>query len=215
MENDRALLKERLNEFYDSIFEEALRDEIAEIGIHIKLNEGEQFIDIGDEITHIPLVIDGVIKIVREDENGDEILLYFLENRDTCAISFANCIHKKRSIFRGTIEQDLECILIPVDKIEDWLIKFSSWRVFMIDRYNERLLQMVEVIENLAFKKLDKRILKYLKCEAKIARNKDLNITHQKIALDLNTSRVCVSRILKKLERKGKVKLGRNIIIMA
>ncbi|EAR01347.1 Crp/Fnr family transcriptional regulator [Maribacter sp. HTCC2170] len=215
MENDKIILREKLNEHYGSIFEEALINEIAEIGIQKKMEEGIRFIDIGDEITHIPLVIDGVIKIVREDDNGDEILLYFLEHQSTCAISFANCIHKKRSIFRGTVERDLDCILVPVDKIEDWLIKYGSWRVFMIDRYNERLLEMVEVIENLAFKKLDKRILKYLKYEAKLAQDKFLNITHQKIAHDLNTSRVCVSRILKKLERKGRVKLGRNIIIVA
>ena len=215
MSTDPVLIKEKLNEYYIDTFEDTLIAEISEIGIYKELKQDETFIDIGDEITHIPLILNGIIKVAREAENGDEILLFFLENNDTCAISFANCIYNKRSIFRGTIEKDMSCILVPVDMIESWLIKYKSWRVFMIDRYNERLLEMVEVVENLAFKKLDKRILKYLKCEAKLLKKKDLYITHQKIANDLNTSRVCVSRILKKLENKGRVKLGRNIIMVA
>lgn len=214
MRKDPKLIRAKLNEFYHETFEDSLIDEISEIGVYKELNQGETFIDIGDEITHIPLILEGIIRVAREAVNGDEILLFFLENNDTCAISFANCIYNKRSIFRGTIDKDLSCVLVPVDMIESWLIKYKSWRVFMIDRYNERLLEMVEVVENLAFKKLDKRILRYLKCEAKLLKKKDLHITHQKIANDLNTSRVCVSRILKKLENKGRVKLGRNIIMM-
>ncbi len=208
------LINEKLNTYYESVFEEELMDEISEVGDYMTIAEGETFINVGDKITHIPLLIDGIIKVAREDENGDEILLFFLEHGDTCAISFANCIYKKESIFRATIEKDTECILVPVDKIDDWLVKYKSWRVFMIDRYNERLLEMVDVIENLAFNKLDKRILNYLKRETKIQEDDYLDITHQKIADDLNTSRVCVSRILKKFENKGKIKLGRNIIIV-
>ena len=211
---ENSIISEKLNSYYESVFEEELIAEISEVGLYKTLAEGETFINIGDKITHIPLLIDGIIKIAREDENGDEILLFFLEQGDTCAISFANCFYKKKSIFRATIEKDMECILIPVDIIDEWLVKYKSWRVFIIDRYNERLLEMVDVIENLAFNKLDKRILNYLKRETKIKGEDFLNITHQKIADDLNTSRVCVSRILKKFEKIGKIKLGRNIIIV-
>ncbi|UMB60621.1 Crp/Fnr family transcriptional regulator [Lutibacter sp. A80] len=214
MTTDKDILKDKLNDYYSTIFEKELIDEIIETGILRTIDSHELLIDIGDRMTHIPLILSGAVKIIREDDNGDEIALYFLEKGDTCAISFVNCIHKTKSMFRGITEKHTESIFIPVDKIDNWLVKYESWRRFIIDSYHMRLIEMVQSIDSLAFKKLDDRLLKYLTDKVKIMNTNILKITHQEIAADLNTSRVVVSRLLKILENEGKIKIRRNRIII-
>ena len=210
MVKEKSLLRKKLNNCFSKIFEEGLLNEIVEVGIFKTYRKGEMLIDIGDEMTYIPLITKGLVKINREDQHEEEILLYFLEPGDTCAISFVNCIHKSQSIFRAVIESDTECIMVPVNKIEDWLINYSSWRAFIINSYHNRLVEMVEVVKSLAFLKLDDRLYNYLAEHVKLMHNKKLVITHQEIAEDLHTSRVVISRLLKILEKKGKIKLGRK-----
>lgn len=214
MEKDKNLIRKKLDTCFSKLFEEDLLNEIVDIGIYKNFTKGEMLIDIGDEMTHIPLITKGIVKISRENQLEEEILLYFLERRDTCAISFVNCINLSKSMFRGVIESDVECVLIPVTKIEEWLINYRTWREFIIDSYHNRLVEMVEAISSLAFFKLDDRLYKYLKDHVKLLHNKKLNITHQEIADDMHTSRVVISRLLKILERKGKIKLGRKNILV-
>lgn len=214
MNTDKAILREKLNDHYSKIFEKELIDEIVNLGIYRTIESGGTLIDIGDAMTHIPLILSGAIKIIREDKKGDEIALYFLEKGDTCAISFVNCINRSKSMFRGVAEKKTEGIFVPVNKVDDWLIKYETWRHFIIDSYHMRLIEMVESIDSLAFTKLDDRLLKYLTDKVKIMQDQTLIITHQEIADDINTSRVVVSRLLKQLENEGKVKIRRNRIII-
>lgn len=214
MTTDKELLQEKLADYYTGIFEKELQDEIIETGIYRTVKSGEILVDIGDTMTHIPLILNGAIKIIREDKNGDELVLYFLEKGDTCAISFINCINRSKSMFRGLAEKDTESIFIPVDRVDGWLKKYETWRHFIIDSYHMRLIEMVESIDSLAFMKLDDRMYKYLLDKVKIMKNNTLVITHQEIADDINTSRVVVSRLLKNLENEGKIKIRRNRIIV-
>ena len=137
-------------------------------------------------------------------------LLHALERGDTCAISFINCINRKESIFKAVVENDVEAIFLPVEFIDDWLSKYKTWRYFIIDSYHFRLIEMVESIDGLAFMSMNDRLLKYLSDKAKINQKIDLEITHQQIADDLNTSRVVVTRLLKKLHENGRVYSTRN-----
>ena len=212
MNNQEIILREKLNDYYSDIFEKELIDEIINVGHFDKIKSGELLIDIGNEMTHIPLILDGVVKIMRREKEGEEFLLYFLERGDTCAISFVNCINKKRSIFKGVVEKDMEGIFLPVDYIDDWLVKYKSWRHFIIDSYHFRLLEMVESIDSLAFLKMNQRVLKHLSDKAKISNSIDLEITHQEIADDLNTSRVVITRLIKELHDEGKIHSTRNKI---
>jgi len=214
MSTNKIIIREKLNDYFTHIFEKELIDEIVEIGMHRIIYEGEMLIDIGDKMTHVPLILDGAIKIIREDQNGEEIALYFLEKGDTCAISFVNCINRSSSMFRGVAEKETEGIFIPVEKIDEWLIKYKSWRHFIIDSYHIRLIEMVEAIDSLAFMQLDERLLKYLINKVKVMQTNILIITHQEIANDIHTSRVVVSRLLKKLESEDKIKIRRNRIII-
>jgi len=214
MNTDKVLLRAKLDDYYAEIFEKELIDEIVDLGIFRTIASGETLIDIGDNMTHVPLILRGAVKIIREDKNGEDIALYFLERGDTCAISFINCINKSRSMFRGIAEKETEGIFVPVSKIDDWLIKYKSWRHFIIDSYHMRLIEMVESIDSLAFMKLDDRLHKYLVDKVKIMQDNTLVITHQEIADDINTSRVVVSRLLKVLENEGKLIIRRNRIII-
>jgi CRP/FNR family transcriptional regulator len=195
-----------------------LIDEIVEVGYLEKLKAGDVMINIGDDMTHIPLILSGAVKVIRRENVGkiesenDGMVLYFLERGDTCAISFVNCINRKKSIFKAIIENDAEMILLPVDKIDDWLAKYKSWRFFIIDSYHFRLLEMVESIDGLAFMKMNQRLLKYLSDKAKINNDVNLEITHQEIANDLNTSRVVITRLIKELHDGGKIYSTRNKI---
>ncbi len=204
-------LREKLSNNYSKIFEKKLIDEIIKVGHHDSIKKGGLLIDIGDEMTHIPLILNGVIKIIRK-ENEKELVLYYLERGDTCAISFSNCINKKQSIFKGIVEEDVEMVMLPVEKIDKWLVKFESFRHFIIDSYHFRLLEMVESIDGLAFMKMKERLLKYLKNIVKTTHEVNLHITHQEIANDLNTSRVVITRLLKELHEEGEIYSKRNKI---
>ncbi len=206
------MIREKLKEYFNVVFEEDLINEIVEVGTYKKVKENELLLDLGDKFDRIPLMLSGAIKISREDENGDEIVLYFLERGDTCTITFGSGLNCIKSKVRGVAEKDSEVIFIPVEKLEEWLVKYKSWRIFIIDSYNIRLSEMLEAIDTLAFMKMDQRLYKYLTDKVKIMRNSTLNTTHQKVAQDLNTSRVVVSRLLKQLENEKKIQLYRNKI---
>jgi len=206
------ILREKLGDYFSNIFEEKLIDEIVKVGHLDKIKSGDLMIDIGEDMTHIPLILSGIVKIIRKEKSGDELVLYFLERGDTCAISFVNCINRKTSLFKGVVEQDIEAIFLPVENIDDWLIKFKTWRYFIIDSYHYRLIEMVESIDSLAFMKMDQRLFKYLTDKVKITKDVNLEITHQQIANDLNTSRVVVTRLIKQLHEEGKIYSTRSKI---
>ncbi|ARV15699.1 Crp/Fnr family transcriptional regulator [Polaribacter sp. SA4-12] len=212
MKNQEIILREKLNDSYSNIFEKELIDEIINVGHFDKIKSGELLIDIGGEMTHIPLILNGAVKIVRKEKEGEEFVLYYLERGNTCAISFVNCINKKKSIFKGVVERDMEAIFIPVDHIDKWLVEHKSWRHFIIDSYHFRLIEMVDSIDSLAFLKMNQRVLKYLTDKVKINNNIDIEITHQEIANDLNSSRVVVTRLIKQLHDEGKIYSTRNYI---
>jgi CRP/FNR family transcriptional regulator len=214
MNTDKAIIKQKLSDYYIHIFEKELIEEIYTLGTYKALSSGELIINIGDNMTHIPLILNGAVKVIREDQKGEEITLYFLEKGDTCAISFINCINKRKSILKAITEKKTEAVFIPVDKIDEWLKKYETWRHFIIDSYHVRLIEMVEAIDSLAFMRLDDRLYKFLSDKVKIMKDSVLKITHQEIADDLNTSRVVVSRMLKHLENEGKITIRRNRIIV-
>lgn len=205
-------MHDKLKDYFSVVFEPELLSEIEKNGRLVKLKKGNLLIDLGTVIKEIPLLLDGAIKIVREDKDGDEIVLYFLERGDTCAISFVNCLNNAKSKVRGVAEKDSTAIYVPVKKLEQWMAKYKSWREFIIESYSSRLDEMIEAIDMLAFMKMDERLHKYLSDKVKIMRNPVLHTTHYEIAVDLNTSRVVISRLLKQLEKQGKIKLHRNKI---
>lgn len=201
-----------LKENFLNIFEDELIEEINQVGTLKGVKEGEKLIEIGDYVRSMPLLISGVIKILREDDDGDELLLYFLERGDTCAMTLTCCLGQTKSEIRAIAEIDTTLIMIPIQKMEEWTCKYKSWRNFVFQSYHARLTEMLATIDSIAFLKMDERLVKYLQNKQKVTNDSLINSTHQEIAYELHTSRVVVSRLLKKLESLGKIELYRNSI---
>lgn len=205
-------MQQLLEAEYGYILEAPLLKEIANQGSIKKVKQGEMLMDIGERITHMPLLLSGAIKILREDNEGDELLLYFIERGDTCAMTFSCCMGTSTSEIRAIAESDATLIMIPIQMMEQWMATYKSWREFVLDSYHTRMMELLDTVDTLAFLKMDERLLKHLQDKAKINGDDELHATHQNIAHDLHTSRVVVSRLLKKLEKEGKIQLFRNKI---
>lgn len=206
------LMIDILKENYGFIFEEKLLEEITQVATLRTFEEGDILIDFGDYIKFMPLLLSGAIKILREDFDEGELLLYFLEKGDTCAMTMACCLGETKSEIRAVAETKGQVVMIPVAKMEEWLGKYKSWRNFVFDSYNSRLKEMLQAIDNLAFMNMDERLYNYLLDKAQINKTDFVQNTHQEIAYDLHTSRVVISRLLKALENEGKIKLHRASI---
>jgi len=203
-------LKEALKNSYGYLFEENLINEICEIAVYKEFEQDTIIIDTQSYIISIPLLLSGAIKILREDKNGDELVLYYLEQGDTCAMTLSCCMGETKSKIRAVSETDVKMIMVPKEKMSEWLSKYKSWQEFILQNYHERLEEFIEAVDSLAFLNMDKRLLKYLKDKAIVNHNEVINVTHQQIANDLHTSRVVISRLLKSLEKEGKIALQRN-----
>ena len=201
-----------LQQSYGGLFEKALIEDINQVGTIKEVPEGFLLIDFGQYIRSMPLLVSGAIKVLREDTDGNELLLYFLEQGETCAMTLNCCLGQTKSQIRAIAETDTKLIMIPVEKMEEWTGKYRSWRNYVFESYHNRLMEMLESNDSIAFLRMDQRLLKYLREKVQINQNKVIHATHQDIADDLHTSRVVVSRLLKSLENSGVIRLHRNNI---
>ncbi len=201
-----------LQQHYGYLFEAELLQEINNVGTYKDIPEGITLIEIGDYIKSMPLLVSGAIKILREDKEGDALILYFIEQGDTCAMTLSCCSKSSKSEIRAITETDTKLIMIPVSKMDEWLGKYKSWQQFVLQSYQNRMSELLEAIDTIAFLKMDQRLFKYLKDKAMVNHNDMIHVTHKEIAKDLHTSRVVISRLLKTLEINGKIELHRNNI---
>lgn len=165
----------------------------------------------GDDIVFVPIVQKGVLRIVREDDEGREVFLYHLYPSETCAMAINCCQAGKKSMIKAIAEDDTELLLVPVKMIEDWF-RYPEWRMFINSTYSTRFEELIRVIDLVAFSNLDQQILHYIEQRCTAADCKTLTITHQQIADELHTHREAVSRLLRTMEKKKLVRLGRNSI---
>lgn len=197
---------------FKNTFEPQLLKEIEAVGLYKEIAEGEKIMDIGEYIKGMPLLLSGVIKILREDDDGDELLLYYLERGDTCSLTMACCLGDTKSEIRAIAETEISMVMVPIRKMEEWTGKYRSWRNFVFESYHNRLNEMLSAIDSIAFMNMDQRLMEYLKEKARISNTNIIKSTHQEIAYDLHSARVVISRLLKKLECLGKIKMHRNAI---
>jgi len=197
---------------YGSLFEDALINEILAVGTFKEVPAGFKLIEIGSYIKGIPLLISGVIKILREDQDGDELLLYYLEQGETCSMTLSCCMGHTKSEIRALAETDTKLIMVPIQKMELWTSKYQSWRNFVFNSYHNRMNEILQTLDSIAFNNMDERLLLYLREKVRVNNNKIIRNTHQEIAYDLHSSRVVISRLLKKLENLDRIILHRNYI---
>lgn len=203
---------QELKNSYGGTFEPNLINEILQVGTYKEVPEGFKLMEIGSYVKGMPLLVSGVIKILREDKEGDELLLYYLERGDTCSMTMTCCVGQTKSEIRAIAETDAKLIMIPIQYMELWTSKYKSWRNFVFESYHNRLNEMLHTMDSIAFDNLDERLLNYLKEKTRVNDTNIIHNTHQDIAYELHSSRVVISRLLKKLENKGQIILHRNSI---
>ncbi|WP_027125258.1 Crp/Fnr family transcriptional regulator [Gelidibacter mesophilus] len=206
------MIQEKLLAQFHQQFDNTVVQSISEYGIIKHFKKDDIIMDIGQDLTHVPLLLEGNIKVLREDSNDNELLLYVLEMGDTCSMSLTCCMSRSKSKIRAVADKDSSVIMIPNDKMMEWFHNNEIWRNFILNSYQIRFNEMLETIDTLAFMKMDERLFKYLVDHVKLNASSTISKTHQDIAEDLNTSRVVISRILKQLENEKKIALSRNKI---
>src|SRR6056300_375014 len=201
-----------LNHIYGGIFESALIQEINQVGTYREIEAGTEIIRTGEYIKSIPLLLSGAIKVIREYDDGEELLLYYVEEGNTCSMSMSCCVEQRKSQIKAVAELDTLIIMIPIKKMEEWLGRYQSWRTFVFSNYQNRIEEVLQSLERVAFERLDERLEDYLREKARINNENSVYQTHKEIAEELHSSRVVISRLLKKLEQVGSIKLHRNHI---
>jgi len=193
-------------------FEKELQEEIIKIGIRKIFQSNDVLIREGQFITSFPLILKGLIRITRNNDDGNELLLYYLKPNEVCAMSLTCCMTSLTSNIKAVAEEITEVIMLPVELLDSWMFKYLGWKQFVMQTFQNRFRELIETIDSIAFLKLDERLIRYFTDRYKQTGNTTFNETHQELALRLNTSREVISRLLKKLENEGKIKQSRNFI---
>ena len=198
---------------FPDIYERETVEAILEIGKLKKLRADDWMVDIGDPIVYMPLLLKGQLRILREDEEGHELLLYYIRPGETCAMSLTCCSGNAVSNVRAVAEEDSELLLLPIQIIDEWTTKYPSFKSFILKTYQHRFEELLNTIDSIAFHNLDDRLSQLLKQKSE-KEGSELKTTHQELANQLNSSREVISRLLKQMERKGKIQMGRNKITL-
>ncbi|QHL86933.1 helix-turn-helix domain-containing protein [Nibribacter ruber] len=192
-------------------FEPALLQEVIQAGVIKHLEPEDEALRTGQFLTSNVLVLDGLVKVYREDEEGDEFLMYYLESGSACALSMMCTARNEQSQVMAKAVTPSAVLMIPAHVSELWLAKYPSWHTFIIASYRARFDELLQTLDSIVFKGLDERLVFYLKRHQKVM-GKEVRLSHQQISEELNTSREVISRLLKKLEQTGAVVLHRNFI---
>ncbi len=193
-------------------FETELLDKIERESVERKFNAGDIIMRTGQYIKSTVLILEGRIKIYRENDEGGEFLMYYLGPGQACAISMICALQSQTSEIMAKAEEDTEVLMIPIQLMDEMMTKYKSWNQFVIQTYRSRFEELLSVVDNIAFRNMDERLEFYLKRHAEVTGQKEISISHQQIADDLNSSREVISRLLKKMEQRNLVKLHRNMI---
>ena len=189
-----------------------LIQKLLEHGIQKSYTAGDIVLNENSSIRSIPIVTRGSLKVIRTEEDGREILLYYIRSGESCIMSFLGGIHNETSKVRAEAEENAEVLFIPITKVSLFIKEYPQWLEYIFKLHHKRFEELLEVINAIAFKKVDERLLDLLKKKAELTGNTTLSVTHEQLANELGTARVVVSRLLKQLEELGQVRLGRNKI---
>jgi len=187
-------------------------EKLKGFGIVKVFEEGAIILSEHAYVNAIPIVLSGNIKVTRSDEENREILLYYIKPGESCIMSFLAGLHHDQSKIKATVEEHTELLLVPIDKVSLLINEYPTWLDYIFRLHHKRFEELLEVVNAVAFKKMDERLLDFLHVKFKLTNTQTLHITHEQVANELGTARVVISRLLKKLEDDGIVKLGRNKI---
>ena len=196
-------------------FEPALIEDIMSCCALREIPAGTVIMRAGQFIRSTVLVLEGLIKVYRTDDEGNEFFMYHLGPGDACALSMTCAIGSEKSAISAKTSKDSTILMIPIEKMDEWMASYRSWYQFVVKTYRERFDELLQTLDSVAFRHMDERIEFYLKRHMDKLGTNVIPITHQEIAQELNSSREVISRLLKKLAERGKIKLNRyNIEII-
>ncbi|WP_312322530.1 Crp/Fnr family transcriptional regulator [Soonwooa sp.] len=191
-----------------------LLEKLYKYSVSKEYQAGDVIVDENSSIRAIPIVTKGAMKVVRTEEDGREILLYYIKAGESCIMSFLGGMHNETSKVKAEIEEDAEILFLPVTKVSEFIKEHPEWLDYIFKLYHKRFEELLGIINEIAFKKVDERLLNLLEKKAELTQSNTLNVTHEQLANELGTARVVVSRLLKQLEENGEVQLGRNKITL-
>lgn len=197
---------------FAALFEPALLAELNAVAQVRQFEAGAVLIEPGQPMLYVPIVLSGSIKIMRPADNVGELLLYYLNTADSCALSISSLLSGGSSPILAITDEPTRVLMVPIERVETWMGQYASWRQFVFQTYQKRFDNLLQTLDSIAFRQLDERLLAYLDQKANLTGGRHLYLTHEAIAHDLNTSREVISRLLKQLERRGQVRLSRNKI---
>ncbi len=195
---------------FKEIFEPKLLKEMETKTERKSVKSGALILGVGQTVRVMPIVLSGSISISRTDEEGREILMYYINPNESCAMTFTCCMEHFPSEVKAMAEDDTELLLVPVQLMDQWLVKYPSWKSFVMNTIRIRFNDLLRTIDQLVFQRLDERLVSYLKEKSRATGSTLINLSHEQIATELATSRVVISRLLKRLENDKKVLLYRN-----
>lgn len=194
------------------IFQSELVKEIEDSGNLKHFAAGETIVNMDSYIKNIPVVISGSIKVIRTEEDGREILLYYLTPGESCIVSILSGMKNETAKIKAIVEEDAELMLIPADKAKEWVKKYPDWTDFIFNLYQKRFEELLDVVNSVAFQKIDARILHLIKQKTQLYQSKEISVTHQQLADELGITREATSRVLKQMEKDHLLILSRNKI---
>ena len=197
-------------EHFSPVFEPALLKELEQNAKVVSVASGSTIIDIGQTVRFMPIILTGSIRVYRQDEEGRELLLYYVNPNESCAMTFTCCMQEYPSEIRAVAEDDVTFLAIPIAKMDEWLTRYPTWKSFVMRTIRSRFNEMLAIIDQIAFHKLDERLVHFLKEKSKVTGSSLVNLSHEQIAAELGTTRVVISRLLKTLENQKRVLLYRN-----
>lgn len=203
-----------LNDIIEFRSSSLIREKLTDFGIAKNFVEGDIILNENAYIKAIPIVTSGSVRVMRTDDEGREILLYYLKAGESCIMSFLGGLHQDTSKVKAIAEEETEILFIPIDKLSLLIKEFPEWLDYIFRLYHKRFEELLEVVNAIAFKKLDERLLNFIKKKCELTKSQTLYVTHEQLANELGTARVVVSRLLKQMENEGLVKLGRNKIFL-
>lgn len=200
-----------LFEFRDS---SKIREKLIEYGFAKTFADNEVILNENAYIKAIPIVTKGSIRVMRTEEDGRELLLYYIQPGESCIMSFLGGMHQDTSKVKAIAEEETEILFIPIEKVSSLIKEFPEWLDYIFKLYHKRFEELLEVVNAIAFKKLDERLLDLIKVKSKLTHSNTLQVTHEQLANELGTARVVVSRLLKQMEDEGLIELGRNKLML-
>jgi len=193
-------------------FESGLREAIMESGTQREFSSGDELIREDQYIRSFPIVMEGMIKVCRTDDAGNELLLYYLRPGEVCTVSLTCCMDRTRSRVKAIAEEDTSAILVPVEKLDSWMSLFQTWKEYVMRSMQKRFDELLDALDSIAFMKLDERLEKFFTDRFRSTGSQVFDGSHQEVALAMNSSREVISRLLKKMEKEGLVILSRGRI---